>query len=85
MPPKFKDKGKAPQQKQESPKPSNPLRLLSSSISSAKPIKSWIDMVTEEEEKSHSSQVQTWVDSYLNFSRITFGSTNYKIKILLER
>jgi hypothetical protein len=42
-------------------------------------------MVTEEEEKSHSSQVQTWVDSYLNFSRITFGSTNYKIKILLER
>jgi hypothetical protein len=23
-------------------------------------------MVTEEEEKSHSSQVQTWVDSHLN-------------------
>jgi len=66
MPPKSKDKGKAPQQKQESPKPLHPSRLLSSSISSAKPIKSWIDMVTEEEEKSHSFQVQTWIDSHLN-------------------
>lgn len=54
MPPKSRDKGKALHQKLESPKPLNPLKLLSS----AKPIKSWIDIVIEKENVNHSSQVK---------------------------
>ena len=47
MPSKSRDKGKAPQQKLESSKCLHPSKLFSLGISSTKPIKSWIDMITK--------------------------------------
>ena len=71
MPPKVrtKDKGKAPQtqpKKPESPKPS--AKLMSSAIQAAKPVKSWYEIVIEEEEPTKPSEVQPdtvqhWVDT----------------------
>jgi hypothetical protein len=66
---KVKDKGKAPQTqptKPESPKPS--AKLMSSAILAAKPIKSWYEVVIEEDETTEPPQVQTnavqhWVDT----------------------
>jgi hypothetical protein len=55
MPPKSIDKGKAPQRKLESPKQPSPSKFLCSAISSAKPIKSWIDIVIEKEVANYSS------------------------------
>ena len=66
MPSKSKDKGKAAQQKLESLKCLHPSKLFYLGIYSTKPIKSWIDMITKEEETNHSFQVQTWVDSISN-------------------
>jgi len=71
MPPKAKakNKGKTPQTqptKPKSPKPS--VKLISSAILAAKPIKSWYEAVIEEEETTKPPQVQTyavqqWVDT----------------------
>lgn len=85
IPPKSRNKGKALQQKPKSLKPPNPLKLLSSAISYAKPIKSWNDMVTEkEEELNHSSQVQTWVDSFSNSPKLLLALQTISQKSIRE-
>jgi hypothetical protein len=61
MPPKAKskDKGKTPQTqptKPESPQP--PPKLMSSAILTVKPIKSWYEVVVEEEDITKPTQVQ---------------------------
>jgi len=55
---KSRDKGKFPQTKSKSLKSQNPTKLLASTISSTKPIKSWYEVVIKEEEKECSSQIQ---------------------------
>jgi len=57
---------KFPQTKSESLKSQNPTKLLASTISSTKPIKSWYEVVIKEEEKECSFQIQHWVESLSN-------------------
>jgi hypothetical protein len=64
IPLKSRDRGKTLQQKPESRNLEK--KTLLKLFYSAKPIKSWIDMVVKEEETTHSSQLQTLVDSISN-------------------